>query len=236
MIEQNPYPPSGEAVLFEFGLPNDISEDTASKEAMSIFANSGAGWWANVRAEKFSEVIEPRLMYVSSDLEHHVVWIKHSGLVETRSERLQNYTTYHVVCDCAVLKEEQGHPQTNASCDYVEDILVQRAAEMGRTTGLNEVLGNFTYFDEEDMEFRLSGLGEEVAIRAIATMLETDIKHPELWAANRLRGLHEIDIAGAFTHQGAHGVKPLLMMMERAGLIHINDNVFRLSSAEIVDM
>jgi hypothetical protein len=97
---------------------------------------------------------------------------------------------------------------------------------MGRTTGLNDVLSNFTYFDEEDMEFRLSGLGEEVAIRAIATMLETDIKHPELWAANRLRGLHEIDIAGAFTHQGAHGVKPLLMMMERAGLIHINDNLY----------
>lgn len=55
------------------------------------------------------------------------------------------------------------------------------------------MLGAFTYFDEESTNFRLSPSGQELAIRAIAQLLETDHLTPQAWMANRIAGLHQID-------------------------------------------
>ncbi|MGC1177311.1 MAG: hypothetical protein WA843_04535 [Candidatus Saccharimonadales bacterium] len=220
---------TNEAVFFEFNTRDSI----AQRRSVEIYEGSGVAWWSRVRSERYAELIEPQLMYATPDLGHRVVWVKHAGLIEDRDEKPEPYVTYHVVCDCAVEAEQDPHPSSSLYCEYVDNVLNQRAQELAARHRLPETLGTLTTFDEETFDLRLTHLGQELAIRAIASLLEVDKKHPKTWAANRVNGLHEIDILGVFINQAAKEVMPLLELMEQGKIVEIDGDKVKLAPQQL---
>ncbi|HEX7633013.1 MAG TPA: hypothetical protein VF401_01660 [Candidatus Saccharimonadales bacterium] len=174
MSEFDEFVPSDEAaVKFEFQQDPVCDE----RHAVELYEGSGIAEWASARTGKFGETVLPKLMYVTPDLSHRVAWVRHSGLVEDLDENLVPYTKYHVVCDCAVDAEDSPHPATSTYCDYVDQVLFQRAGELAQERALPLVLSldEFLKFDEDEMDFRLTAAGQDLAIRAIYNLMDTDV-------------------------------------------------------------
>jgi hypothetical protein len=231
--------PSCRAVLFEFNRRGTIQD----RQLDEIYAGSGAAWWAYERTGKYSEIVEPELLYVTpNDEMHRVVWVKHVGVRENRLDQLVPYSVHHVVCDCAAeidttLEEEEkttGFPRSTISCEYVQNVLTQRAGELATRNRIQDVLGTYTLFDEEEQDFRLTGLGQELTIRAIAQLMEVDKLHPETWVANRVSGLHEVGLLAAFVGYGTEEIMPLLEMMEQGNIINISGDEVKLTPEQLV--
>lgn len=216
-----------DAVLFEFN-PRSVLED---RRLVELYATSGVALWAQEREERYLELVEPRLMYVDPNDMHRVAWVKHVGVSETEDGPPRPYSVHHVVCDCAAEADAgtEAHPASAiSSCEYVEAVLGQRAQELGRQHGNADILNSLLVFDEEAWDFRLSSLGQEMVIRAIAYVLATDKRHPESWMANRISGLHDIATLAAIMLQGTQEVMPLLELMETSGTVEIRNGIVRI--------
>lgn len=227
-----PTPPQSEAILFEF----DRSRVTLSeKQADAVFKDSPLGHWANTRVEKYSELVEPYLMYVSGDFSHHVAWVKHKGVSGDPEEAgtINNYHTFHVVCDCAAGDENSALPSSIAYCDYTDDVIVQRAYELSREHRLAEILGAFTVFDEETLSHRLKPAGQELAARAITHILEIDQRNPGSWVANRMTGMHDISVLSLLTSVPRDELKDVAELLESGGIVEIDNDSIKLTPEQV---
>jgi hypothetical protein len=213
------------AILFEF----DRHQNFMQRWRNPVFATSGVAEWADVRMSKFSEIVDPLLMYVSQDMDHHAAWVNHKGAVVNDENQLQSFQFCHVICDCAAETEDDGHPSSIMTCDFIGKVLAQRAGELSLETRITETLAALTEYDETEQDFRLTYLGQELAIRAIAHLLETDLVHPASWVANRRNGLHEIETLATFVGYGTEEVMPLLEIMEEGSILDIRGATVRLT-------
>ncbi len=193
------------------------------------YRESGIAAWAKKR-ETRHETIKPRRLYVSDDGQHNIAWVEHTGHSQASEESsIKRYTVHHVVCDCAAdAGTLSGHPEAVLACDYVQDVLTQRADEISKEQRVGEILSSMYYLDEDTMDFKLSLLGQEMALRAIVHVLETDKRHPEQWMANRITGLHDIDLLATIVRQDTSTVMPLLETMEEGGLVTIRKDKVKL--------
>jgi hypothetical protein len=220
------------AVLFEF----DRHQSFMQRLRNPVFANSGVAEWADARMSNFSEVVDPLLMYVAPDMEHHAAWVNHKGSVTSGEGKLQSFHFCHVICDCAAETQNDGHPASILNCEFIGKVLAQRATELATETRITETLAALTEYDDTEQDFKLTYLGQELAIRAIANLLETDLVHPASWVANRRNGLHEIGTLATFIGYGTEEVMPLLEIMEQGNIISINADTVRLTRDTRTDL
>jgi hypothetical protein len=222
-----PSPPDEEAVLYVF---NAAPLDEARQ--VGIYAESGIAAWAEARSEKYLEIVKPQLMYVYPNMEHSVAWVNHLGMTGfVDDDTLTHFSTYHVVCDCAAETPKTPNPGINWGCEYLEGALLQRANDLGDGKSARAVLDSLTIFDEDALDFRLTAIGREVAIKFIANILETDKRHPETWMANRTTGLHEVDKLATFLGRGTEEVFPLLELMEEGNIVTISGDKVTLKAS-----
>jgi hypothetical protein len=120
-------------------------------------------------------------------------------------------------------------------CDVIDQILIQRAAELANENRLPETLGALSEFNEDAMDYQLTFVGQELAIKALERLLDMDIRHPEYWAANRINRMHEIDPLSAFIGGSSRQLMPLLDLMEQAQLIEVNGDKVLVPLSQIVD-
>lgn len=224
-FEFAPELPARQAVLY---TPNVLNR-TEKQQFEGLYAESGIAQWAAARVSKFAEIVEPTALYVSADQAHTVAWVRHSGLVEGRAESPKGYHVHHVVCDCAAeVGDTAAHPDEVLGCDYVQEVLNQRAVEIGKKQAAGDMLSRLYRFDETTQDLRLCQIGQELVLLTIAYVLETDKNHPEQWMANRISGLHDIERLAVIVQQDTSAVMPILEQMEEVGLVEVRGDKVKL--------
>lgn len=222
---------------FEFtngAIPVELGKLRREEEYLlaEAYADSPVAEWALRHNEKYPEFIRPHIMYVAPDMSHRAVWVEHNGFVETPTEVLRPFSGYHVVCDCIEESIEDPHATGSMICDFVQEVLAQRAVELAKQNRIPDLLGALTEFDEDSLDYRLTFLGQELAIKAVAYLLETDKKHPESWTANRVNGLHDIETLAVYLGRSTIEVMPLLELMEGGDIIEFRADKVRLTPSQ----
>lgn len=129
------------AVLYEFDPRNTLDE----RRAAVAYADTAVAEWAEARAERYGEVVEPTALYINPEDDHTVAWVKHAGLVEPDTDDHVPYTTYHVVCDCAIMAKEAPHPSATNACETVRRINTTRRRASAATSLTRNARGLYLF-------------------------------------------------------------------------------------------
>lgn len=227
---QELYPREGETRFFTFDSGNgDV--DTFYRD---MLFTGPVGAWADTRKGKFGEYITPRHMYVTNwgtPDEHHVAWIHHAGLQDF--EGLEPYSSYHVVCDCAVESEDSALPTDMLECEELWDAVADRAEFWSRQYLIPEVLGALSLQEvDEEAPTPLSVNGQELLMSSMLGFLDMERRHPQKWFGNLISGRLEIETLARLTDQPRDELAPFIAMLQDGGYLESDGQTVKLKVAE----
>lgn len=228
-LEMFPSEPD-KAVLFR----PDRNDPASTQLFDEVFAGSGVATWADERVGRYAEFVTPRMVYLAGPDNHRVAWVSHQGLTSLyRGDTEPAYAEHHVVCDCAVeIGEPEPHPNSVIECDFVQDVLTQRARDLAQEQSLDDALQLLVEFDSETFNYRLTPEGQAVAIQALILLLENDKRRPEEWMANKISGEHHVDLLAAFLKLDITQVMTLLEMMQDRDIINLSKDKVKLTRTQ----
>lgn len=175
--------------------------------------------WADYRTAVYEDKVIPVMTFpeqLGNDV-HRVAWVNHSGY---DFETGQDYAQHHIVCDCCLMAEISGEPDSIYECSTLQKTLKRRASFLRSTLMLDKILRACT--DSEDGRLKVTLDRRFFAAETIMWLLHQDREHPESWMGNIVSGEHNLSLLGLILQQPPGGVRLLVEDLAEEGRVEFD--------------
>ncbi len=185
--------------------------------------------WADYRGVVFDEIVAPviSLPEANGDEIHRVAWVYHAERdPETHVVCSEHH---HIACDCSMMAELSGEPESIYECDVLQKALNRQAGLVRGTLLLDKILR--TCRDSEESRTQATFDRRAIVAETIIWILKQDAQHPESWMGNIISGEHTVSLLGLITQEPPEELRPLLEDLEEDGRLDLDEEVVRLRAA-----
>lgn len=201
-----------------------IKKEDYEKFIETLFTG-GIADWASLRLDRYGDFVVLKQVYLEwpdpTQSPHKVAWVQHYGL--DPDPEFDNM--HHIICDCAGHAADSSQP---IFCSVAENAILERAAYTARNWHIPEVLALYG-----DIDVRVYDRNEEMndlLLRTMESILETDRDHPEEWVGNIKSGEHEVQLMSHILQQPEDVVKICAEILQLQEKVTIDGNTLRLAA------
>lgn len=185
--------------------------------------------WADYRSTAFNEIVAPVMTFPegSGDELHRVAWVYHAERDPGTGEVIRH--NHHVACDCSMMAELSGEPDSIFECPTLQKTINRRASLIRGTLMLDRIFR--ACIDSEDSRSTVTLNRYDIASETIMWVLQQDKVHPESWMGNVTSGEHSVSLLGLILQEPPEKVRSLVEDLEDDGRIESYGEVIRLPLA-----
>jgi hypothetical protein len=164
--------------------------------------------WAEYRAAFYNEMISPVMTFPEADGDdiHRVSWVYHA---ERDSETgFINAEHHHIACDCSMMAELSGEPDSIFECPTLQKTINRRAGLIRGTLMLDRILRACR--DSEDSHSKVTLDRQFYTAETIMWIMRQDREHPESWMGNVVSGEHTVSLLALIVQEPPDNLRVLV--------------------------
>lgn len=184
--------------------------------------------WANYREAVFNDSVTPIVTIPEGDGDdiHRVSWVHHSWL-DRETESMHDQ--YHIACDCSMMAELEGDPDSIFECPTLQKTLNRRASLIRGTLLLDKIFRACR--DSEDSRSQVTLDRQFFVVETIMWIMERDRSHPDSWVGNVASGEHTASLLGLILQEPPDNVRAIAEDLVDEGRLEFDGEIVRLPQA-----